>query len=71
MSSMQFMSLKDALEIAEFPANYNQQQVVAALVVLANVVKKEIDNKVEKKIDNKVEKKIGYSDHGRWISSRF
>lgn len=49
MSSMQFMSLKDALEIAEFPANYNQQQIVAALVVLANVVKKEICNKTDKK----------------------
>jgi hypothetical protein len=40
MSGMTFLDLNSAFEIAEFPANYTDQQRTAALIYLSDVVKK-------------------------------
>ena len=54
MSSMHFLDLNFALEIAKFPTNYTEQQKTAALIYLANVVKNTINNN-EKQDETSIE----------------
>lgn len=49
---MTFLDLNSAFEIAEFPANYTDQQRTAALIYLSDVVKKIKNKEIEKNKKN-------------------